>query len=81
MSTHNSGHVKVHRRPALLARPERHWCAYCAWHAEGWDHVEPWSQSRDNGMDNLVPCCRQCNTDKRDLPVVVFLALTIGALA
>lgn len=64
------------RRPMLLARAERFWCAYCAWPAETWDHVDPISRSGDNTVDNLVPCCRQCNEDKADLPLVVFLALT-----
>jgi 5-methylcytosine-specific restriction endonuclease McrA len=68
--------ARAGRRPLLMARPERLWCAYCAMPAETWDHVEPWSRSRDNSGDNLVPACVQCNQDKGDLALVVFLALT-----
>ena len=63
------------RRPALLSRPERHFCSYCGRPAENWDHVEPWSQSHDNTVDNLVPACLSCNRSKGNRSLIVFLAL------
>ena len=30
------------------------------------DHVIPRSKGGSNGMDNLVLCCRECNTLKAD---------------
>lgn len=78
-----AGRVTASRRsfsPALLAHlrayVESGTCAYCAMPAETYDHVEPFSKVRSNHTDNLVPCCRQCNEDKADMPLVVFLALS-----
>ena len=40
-------------------------CAYCGTPCESWDHVIPLSQGGTNTNANLVPCCVQCNTEKK----------------
>lgn len=45
-------------------------CAYCDQPVEGQpdpDHVIPLSRGGANTVANLLPSCRSCNTDKRDL--------------
>lgn len=41
-------------------------CAYCFGPADSWDHVVPMSRGGPNDVSNLVPCCRDCNHDKRN---------------
>lgn len=45
-------------------------CAYCAQPIEGQpdpDHVVPLSRGGRNSITNILPSCRLCNSDKRDL--------------
>jgi HNH endonuclease len=45
-------------------------CAYCSAHIPGLpdpDHVVPLSRGGHNSIGNILPCCRACNADKRDL--------------
>jgi hypothetical protein len=45
-------------------------CAYCAERIDGQpdpDHVIPLSKRGHNTIGNILPSCRSCNTDKRDL--------------
>lgn len=45
-------------------------CAYCEELVEGQpdpDHVVPLSRGGPNSITNILPCCRRCNGDKRDL--------------
>jgi len=45
-------------------------CAYCRQPVEGLpdpDHVVPLSRGGSNGNGNILPSCRPCNSDKRDL--------------
>ncbi len=42
-------------------------CAYCDQVVDGQpdpDHVVPLSRGGRNGMSNIVPCCRSCNSEK-----------------
>ncbi len=46
-------------------------CTYCDESWEGWktsagDHVVPLSKGGSDMVDNLVPCCRPCNSSKND---------------
>ncbi|WP_396653194.1 HNH endonuclease [Microbacterium sp. BE35] len=46
-------------------------CAYCTEHLPAADlqaeHVTPLSRGGDNGLNNILPSCAPCNSDKRDL--------------
>lgn len=45
-------------------------CAYCERPIVGQpdpDHVVPLSKGGSNSITNILPCCRLCNSDKRDL--------------
>lgn len=45
-------------------------CAYCETPIVGQpdpDHVVPLSRGGSNGITNILPSCRPCNSDKRDL--------------
>lgn len=45
-------------------------CPYCEQPIDGPpdpDHVVPLSRGGSNGSSNILPCCRPCNSDKRDL--------------
>lgn len=37
-------------------------CVYCGDPATTVDHIDPWCAIHDNGEDNLVPCCKVCNS-------------------
>jgi 5-methylcytosine-specific restriction endonuclease McrA len=40
-------------------------CVYCgAWRDLGFDHIVPGSRGGSNEIDNLVACCRSCNSLK-----------------
>ena len=46
-------------------------CTYCDESWEGWktsagDHVVPLSRRGSDRVDNLVPCCRSCNSSKNN---------------
>ena len=37
------------------------------------DHIVPMTSSGGDGIDNLVPCCSGCNSQKNSLSLVLFL--------
>jgi 5-methylcytosine-specific restriction endonuclease McrA len=39
-------------------------CQYCGRNAENIDHVVPKSQGGSHTWENVVACCRTCNTKK-----------------
>lgn len=56
--------VAVNRR-TVFAR-DGHRCQYCGGPAESIDHVVPRSRGGPHSWDNVVACCRRCNTHKED---------------
>ncbi|MGF1600161.1 MAG: HNH endonuclease [Acidimicrobiales bacterium] len=52
-------------RRAVFARDHNR-CQYCGKPAESIDHVIPRSKGGDHSWDNVVACCRRCNTFKGD---------------
>lgn len=56
--------VAVNRR-TVFAR-DGHRCQYCGGQAESIDHVVPRSRGGTHTWDNVVACCRRCNTHKED---------------
>ena len=53
------------RRRAVFARDHGR-CQYCGKQAESIDHVIPRSKGGPHTWDNVVACCRRCNTYKGD---------------
>jgi 5-methylcytosine-specific restriction endonuclease McrA len=43
-----------------------HRCQYCGAQAENIDHVVPRSRGGTHSWDNVVACCRRCNSRKED---------------
>lgn len=56
--------VAVTRR-AVFVR-DGHRCQYCGGQAENIDHVVPRSRGGTHSWENVVACCRRCNTRKED---------------
>ena len=56
--------VALNRR-AVFAR-DGHRCQYCGNAAENIDHVVPRSRGGTHTWDNVVACCRPCNSRKED---------------
>lgn len=52
-------------RRAVFARDQGR-CQYCGKAAESIDHVIPRSKGGGHTWDNVVACCRKCNTFKGD---------------
>ncbi len=52
-------------RRAVFARDSGR-CQYCGRSAESIDHVIPRSKGGPHSWDNVVACCRRCNTYKGD---------------
>lgn len=48
-------------------------CVYCGRNANTVDHIIPISKGGKNEYDNLVPCCKSCNSSKKDKDLVDFL--------
>jgi 5-methylcytosine-specific restriction endonuclease McrA len=64
------------RRLVVLAR-DGFICAYCGQDADTVDHVISIVSGGDPlSLDNLVACCRRCNSSKGSRSNGVFLALT-----
>ncbi|PIE57672.1 MAG: HNH endonuclease [Desulfobulbus propionicus] len=74
--------IKAERKKARELRKSRWWqqktssgrCYYCdaqvGYSNLTMDHVIPLSRGGHSTKDNLVPCCKSCNTKKRSsLPV------------
>lgn len=62
--------VPYHRRVALTTRAvlrrDDRVCAYCGGTATTVDHVIPRSRGGRNSWENVVACCRRCNSKKAD---------------
>lgn len=56
--------VAVSRRSVFLR--DGHRCQYCGGQAENIDHVVPRSRGGTHSWENVVACCRRCNTRKED---------------
>lgn len=52
-------------RKAVFVR-DGHRCQYCGAAAESIDHVIPSSRGGEHAWENVVACCRRCNTAKED---------------
>lgn len=59
------------RKRKELAKGEE--CAYCGKHADTIDHIVPRSKGGEDVADNIVPCCKSCNSSKKDKDLADFL--------
>lgn len=57
-----------------VLRRDGNTCAYCGDVATEVDHVIPLVRGGSDDAENLVACCRSCNSRKKDQQVGVFLA-------
>lgn len=56
--------VAVTRRSVFVR--DGHLCQYCGAQAENIDHIVPRSRGGAHCWENVVACCRRCNTRKED---------------
>lgn len=56
--------VAVTRRSVFVR--DGHRCQYCGAQAENIDHIVPRSRGGTHSWENVVACCRRCNTRKED---------------
>ena len=61
--------VRKHREKKLSGLT----CAYCGSKATGYDHIIPVTKGGTDEEMNLVPCCPDCNREKNNRPLDVFL--------
>jgi predicted phage replisome organizer len=52
-------------------------CQYCGGEATGYDHIVAKFNGGTDDDANLIPCCKRCNSSKRDKNVLDFLNLNI----
>ena len=48
-------------------------CAYCGRYADTIDHIIPRSKGGTDVEENIVPCCKSCNSSKKDKDLADFL--------
>ena len=46
-----------------------HKCGYCGDNATSLDHIIPRFKSGSSNRNNLLPCCRRCNSNKASSPM------------
>lgn len=54
-------------------------CVYCGGPASGYDHVIPRGRPGWEDPENVVPCCRSCNTSKGPRTPDEWLAAMVAA--
>lgn len=68
------GRLRVQRsRQKKREQMESQICQYCGEPATGYDHIIPTSRGGTEDKENLVPCCKRCNTAKNNFDLVWFL--------
>ena len=63
--------LTIRRIASLLWRT----CSYCGKTGGTIDHIVPLSKGGDHHWSNLLPCCRSCNSSKRDRDVFEFMGI------
>ncbi len=51
-------------------------CVYCGDPMTGVDHLQPLSKGGEHTLENLAPCCGECNSLKQAQPIWVMLGAT-----
>jgi uncharacterized phage protein (TIGR02220 family)/predicted phage replisome organizer len=65
--------AKRKSREKQRALMESNVCQYCGDVATGYDHIIPKSKGGSDKDENKIPCCKICNSIKKDNPVSDFL--------
>jgi 5-methylcytosine-specific restriction endonuclease McrA len=75
--------LTANQRQRLLAlwKSESQPCSYCFNLADTIDHIIPLSKNGTNFEDNLVPCCRYCNSSKSNKLISEWKGIHDGAKA
>lgn len=47
-------------------------CWYCDGLGETWDHIVPRTLEGAHDYNNLIPCCKKCNSSKGNRPLYKF---------
>ena len=61
---YNTAEYKTNRRIVLEA--SGYTCHYCKGPANEADHIIPVSHGGGNEIDNLLPCCKSCNSTRKN---------------
>lgn len=62
---------RARKKQSLLL--EGNTCAYCGKSADTIDHIIPRSKNGSDDESNIVPCCKSCNSSKKDKDLADFL--------
>ena len=74
MGSKHLGSSKWKTQRLLVLRRDSYICAYCGEAANEVDHVHPRVLGGTDDLDNLVACCRRCNSSKGKRSDAVFSA-------
>jgi 5-methylcytosine-specific restriction endonuclease McrA len=73
MGSKHLGSYKWKQQRLLVLRRDCYICAYCGEAANEVDHVQPRVLGGSDDLDNLVACCRRCNSSKGKRSEALFL--------
>jgi 5-methylcytosine-specific restriction endonuclease McrA len=74
MGSKHLGSSKWKTQRLLVLKRDSYICAYCGDAANEVDHVHPRVLGGTDDLDNLVACCRRCNSSKGKRSDAVFSA-------
>lgn len=72
--------AKQRSRAKQKALMESNVCQYCGGVATGYDHIVAKYNGGGDDDANKVPCCKSCNSSKRDKNVVDFLNMNLDTI-
>ena len=64
MGSKHLGSGKWKTQRLIVLRRDCYICAYCGEPANEVDHIQPRVLGGTDDLDNLVACCRRCNSSK-----------------
>jgi 5-methylcytosine-specific restriction endonuclease McrA len=73
MGSKHLGSYKWKQQRLLVLRRDCYICAYCGEAANEVDHIQPRVLGGTDDLDNLVACCRRCNSSKGKRSEALFL--------
>ena len=73
MGSKHLGSFKWKQQRLIVLRRDCYICAYCGEAANEVDHIQPRVLGGTDDLDNLVACCRRCNSSKGKRSEALFL--------